>query len=65
MLTYSFEDIGDTSMYEYLYRCIREDILAGRLAAGTKLPSKPSFAKHLSVSVITVENAYGADRRRL
>ena len=35
-----------------------EDILAGRLAAGEKLPSKRLLAKHLSVSVITVENAY-------
>lgn len=58
MLTYSFEQIGACSMYEHLYRCIREDILSGRLPAGEKLPSKRTFAKHLSVSVITVENAY-------
>ena len=58
MLTYSFEDTGGYSLYEYLYRCIREDILSGRLSPGEKLPSKRTFAKHLSVSVITVENAY-------
>lgn len=58
MLTYSFEHIGSYSLYEYLYRCIREDILSGRLHAGEKLPSKRTLAKHLSVSVITVENAY-------
>lgn len=58
MLTYSLEDTGGCSLYEYLYRCIREDILSGRLSPGEKLPSKRTFAKHLSVSVITVENAY-------
>lgn len=58
MLTYSFEDTGGCSLYEYLYRCIREDILSGRLSPGEKLPSKRAFAKHLGVSVITVENAY-------
>ncbi len=58
MLTYSFETIGSCSMYEHLYRCIQEDIRSGRLKANEKLPSKRSFARHLGVSVITVENAY-------
>lgn len=58
MLTYSFEDIGSVSLYEHLYRNIKEDIIKGALAAGDKLPSKRSFAKNLGVSVITVENAY-------
>lgn len=58
MLTYSFEDIGSCSMYQYLYRCIQADIRSGRLSANEKLPSKRSFARHLGVSVITVENAY-------
>lgn len=58
MLTYSLEHIGSCSMYEYLYRCIQQDIRAGRLSANEKLPSKRSFARHLGVSVITVENAY-------
>ena len=59
MLTYNFTGIGKDSMYEYLYKCIKEDILAGKLMAGEKLPSKRSFARNLGVSVITVENAYG------
>lgn len=59
MLTYNFTDIGSDSMYEYLYKCIKEDILQGRLQAGEKLPSKRSFARNLGISVITVENAYG------
>ena len=58
MLTYDLDRTGGCSLYESLYRRIREDILAGRLAAGEKLPSKRLLAKHLSVSVITVENAY-------
>lgn len=58
MLTYSFESIGSCSLYEHLYRCIQADIRAGRLAPDEKLPSKRSFARHLGVSVITVENAY-------
>ncbi len=59
MLTYSFTNIGSDSMYEYLYKCIRNDITQGKIKVGEKLPSKRSFAKNLGISVITVENAYG------
>ena len=55
MLTYSFENIASESMYEHLYRCIKQDILQKKLRAGEKLPSKRSFAKNLGVSTITVE----------
>ena len=58
MLTYSMEDRGSLSLYEYLYRCIRRDILSGALAAGERLPSKRALAEHLRLSVITVEGAY-------
>ena len=58
MLTYSFEKLGKQSLYEYLYKCIRKDILSGELKPGDRLPPKRSFAKHLGISVITVENAY-------
>ncbi|AFL99417.1 MULTISPECIES: PLP-dependent aminotransferase family protein [Desulfitobacterium] len=58
MLTYSFETIGSESMYEYLYHCIKTDILQKKLKPDEKLPSKRVFAKNLGVSVITVENAY-------
>ena len=57
MLTYSFESIKG-SLYEHLYKCIRDDIMSGTLPPDYKLPSKRSFAKNLSVSTITVENAY-------
>ena len=58
MLTYDMEDRKGLARYDYLYRCIKEDILAGRLAAGEKLPSKRALAGHLEVAVVTVENAY-------
>ena len=58
MLTYSFTDTGDDCLYIHLYKCIKNDILSGKLSAGTKLPSKRSFAKHLGISTITIETAY-------
>ncbi len=58
MLTYSLQERGNCSLYEYLYRCIREDIAAGRLKPGEKLPSRRTLARHLGVSPVTVDNAY-------
>ena len=58
VLTYSFENIESESMYEHLYRCIKQDILQKKLKSGEKLPSKRTFAKNLGVSTITVESAY-------
>lgn len=57
-LTYDLEQRGSLSRYEYLYRCIKNDILSGRLVAGEKLPSKRALAQHLEVAVVTVETAY-------
>lgn len=58
MLTYSMEDRGSLPLYEYLYRCIRSDILRGALSTDERLPSKRALAEHLRLSVITVESAY-------
>lgn len=58
MLTYSFESKGEDSLYEYLYKQIKNDILHFHLSPREKLPSKRALAKHLSISTITVENAY-------
>ena len=58
MITYSFADIGSDSLYIYLYKCIKNDILQDVLHVGNKLPSKRSLAKNLNISIITVENAY-------
>ena len=58
MLTYELKKSPGVPLYEALYRCIRTDILWGKLPAGTKLPSKRALAEHLEVSKITVETAY-------
>ena len=58
MLTYELKKSPGVPLYEALYRCIRGDILSGKLAAGEKLPSKRALAEHLEISKITVEGAY-------
>ncbi|MGI5963641.1 MAG: PLP-dependent aminotransferase family protein [Lawsonibacter sp.] len=59
MLTYDLSRRGRLSRYDYLYRCIKDDILTGRIKAGERLPSKRILAQHLETAVVTVENAYG------
>ena len=59
MLTYDLKKSPGVPLYEALYRCIRSDILSGKLTAGEKLPSKRTLAANLEVSKITVEAAYG------
>lgn len=59
MLTYELKKSPGIPLYEALYRCIRADILSGRLQSGQKLPSKRALAQNLEVSKITVEGAYG------
>ncbi len=58
MLTYELKKEPGLPLYESLYRCIRGDILSGRLPAGEKLPSKRTLCANLKVSKITVETAY-------
>ena len=58
MLTYDMERRGRLPLYDYLCRCIKEDIWNGALGPGEKLPSKRALARHLEVAVATVENAY-------
>lgn len=58
MITYNLMNTGTDSLYEYLCKCIKKDIIEGNLKPGEKLPSKRIFASNLGVSVITVENAY-------
>lgn len=58
MLTYELKKAPGVPLYEALYRCIRADILSGKLPAGEKLPSKRALAAHLEISVVTVEAAY-------
>lgn len=58
MLTYSLETHHKEPLYEQLYQAIKSDILQGQLAAHSKLPSKRQLAKHLGISIVTVENSY-------
>ena len=58
MLTYELKKAPGVPLYEALYRCIRGDILSGKLSPGQKLPSKRALAVHLEVSKVTVEGAY-------
>lgn len=58
MLTYDLNARGTSSLYEFLYQSIREDIARGVIACGTKLPSKRVLARHLNIGVATVTAAY-------
>lgn len=58
MLYYNLENRGEIPLYEYLYICIKTDILEGKIQPFEKLPSKRNMAKNYGISVITVENAY-------
>lgn len=58
MLRYDFEKRGKSPLYEYLYECLKRDILSGRIPAKTKLPSKRELAKENNISVKTVMSAY-------
>ena len=57
MLTYDLDRRGTIPRYDYLCRCIRDDLLCGRRTAGSRLPSLRSLAEHLKVSAVTVESA--------
>jgi GntR family transcriptional regulator/MocR family aminotransferase len=50
---------ADAPLHEQIERSIREDVRAGRLAAGSKLPSSRSLAAELGVSRGVVSEAYG------
>ncbi|HXS33265.1 MAG TPA: PLP-dependent aminotransferase family protein [Solirubrobacterales bacterium] len=50
---------GGAPLHEQIERSIREDIRAGRLAAGARLPSTRSLASELGISRGVVSEAYG------
>lgn len=58
MLQYDFNQRDGHSKYEYLYQCLKMDILTGNLAEGSKLPSKRELAATNNISIKTVMNAY-------
>jgi GntR family transcriptional regulator/MocR family aminotransferase len=50
---------ADAPLHEQIERSIREDVRAGRLAAGARLPSSRNLATELGVSRGVVSEAYG------
>lgn len=59
MLTYDLNERPEKQpLYEFLYERIRDDIVEGRLAPGSRLPGKRSLANHLGASTNTVMRAY-------
>ena len=58
MLLYDFNKRNDLSKYEYLYRCLKEDIVTGRIAQGSRMPSKRTLAEDNNISIRTVLSAY-------
>lgn len=49
---------SDDPIYVQIKKQIQRDILTGKLAEGTKLPSIRFLAKELRISVITTKRAY-------
>ena len=49
---------GDEPLYVAIYRQLRDQIQAGTLPAGARLPSRRALASRLGVSVNTVDGAY-------
>ncbi|MEG2930614.1 MAG: PLP-dependent aminotransferase family protein [Ruthenibacterium sp.] len=49
---------ADEPLYHQLYARLADDMRAGRLAAGEKLPSKRRLAEQLRISLNTVDTAY-------
>ena len=57
MLTYDFQNVKGP-LYLYIYNCLKQDIISGKLKANEKLPSKRTFAGNNGISTITIQNAY-------
>ncbi len=58
MLIYDLSKAGTEPKYIYLYKCIKNDILSGKLKPGERLPSKRTMAQQHNLGVVTVANCY-------
>lgn len=59
MLTLELHKNKSIPLYMQIYSYIKSEVLARRLKAGNKLPSKRALAAQLGISTITIEGAYG------
>lgn len=57
-MKYTIDRSARESAYMQIYAQLREDILAGVLPRGSRLPSKRLLAGELGVSLVTVEHAF-------
>ena len=57
-ITFVFESGNNIPLYKQLYNFIKNEIKAGNLLCGERLPSKRILASHLKISQNTVETAY-------
>lgn len=58
MLTYLLNPQQSEPLYQQLYLALKNDITTAKLRGHEKLPSKRKLAKHLGLSVTTVDTAY-------
>lgn len=58
VLTFPLDPDSKVTMYQQLYAFIKGEILAGRILADTRLPSKRKLSVHLSISQNTILGAY-------
>ena len=56
-LSFNLDPAGKLPLYEQLYRAISTEITRGRLAPGTRLPSRRALCERLGVSGQTVSSA--------
>lgn len=58
MLTPIFNPKDQEALYIQLKNAIVDEIISGRMASASKLPSVRKFSEHLNISRTTIENAY-------
>lgn len=56
-LTFALDETSSLPLYQQLYLRLVDEITAGRLSAGARLPSRRVLASHLGISQQTVLNA--------
>jgi len=57
-MKYYIDKNAKESAYMQLYDQLKQDIISGQLALGSRLPSKRLLAGELGLSLVTVEHAY-------